>query len=260
MDYLIILLSGLIQGITEFLPISSSGHLLILGNIFNLKNNFEIAVLLNIGTLGALVYCSRQTLFDIGRQISSHDWQLFLKLLVSLLPAGLLGFFLTDFFKGLAEEVWLIAIMLFFVGCLMLFKPPAVKIQDLKDIKWSQALIIASAQALALIPGTSRAGITILVALWLGFKKEVAINWSFLLAIPIMTGALLRILMTTEGARFVIEHPLLVLVGNVVAFIIGLFALQFLISLVRKYSLKPFGFYRIGLAVVLLSLVMWKGF
>ena len=260
MDYLIILLSGLIQGLTEFLPISSSGHLFILGHLFGLENNFEIAVLLNIGTLGALLYYSRQTLLDIGRQISAHNWQLFLKLLVSLLPAGLLGFFLTDFFKGLAEEIWLIAAMLFFVGCLMLLKLPAPKVEDLQDIKWSQVAIIACAQALALIPGTSRAGATILAALWLGLQKELAIRWSFLLAIPLMLGAILRILMTPEGARFVIEQPELVFLGNVVAFIIGSFALRFLISLVRRHSLKPFGFYRIGLAVVLLGLVMWKGF
>ena len=251
-DWLILLL-GILQGLTEFLPISSSAHLLLLGNLSDLSYNFEVAVLLNGGTLAALIYWNRQLLKELIAQLGSNDYQLAGKLAVAILPAGLLGFLLTDFFKDLAEQIPVILIMLAGIGTLMFFKPPTAQTKTLSQLSWLQASLIGGLQALALIPGTSRSGITILAGLWLGLQQEVAIRWSFLLAIPLVTGAILRILMTAEAQTFVTEQALLLMAGNILAFGVSLLALRWLLQLVRRWSLRPFGYYRWSLALVILG-------
>lgn len=251
--YLTVLILGILQGITEFLPISSSAHLLLLGQVSGLDNSFELAVLLNIGTLAALIYHYRFDLKHIGRQIAGNDWRIFFKLLVSVVPIALVGFFATDFFKSLSDNILVMSAMLVGVGILMFLPIPRVRVKKFKAITWSQTLAVAGLQTLALVPGTSRSGITILSGLWLGFKKDLAVTWSFLLAIPLVAGAVVRVALTPDGFQFVIDHPWEVFLGNLAAFVVGLLALRFLVSLLKKYSLKPFGYYRIILSLILLS-------
>ena len=258
MQWLVILVIGVIQGITEFMPVSSSAHLLVAGNLLELADNFEIYVLVNIGTLGALIWFSRKILLKILRQTFSGSYQLLAKVVVSTLPAGLLGFFLADIFRELSENLYLLVAMLIVVGVLMLFNPPPTRTKkiDLEDISWRQVLAIAFAQPLALIVGTSRAGITILAGIWAGLKRELAVTWSFLIAIPLVTGAVLRVVFSATGAAFISREFVLVVSINLVSFLVGIFAISFLIRILQKHSLRPFGIYRIGLGLVLLGLLL----
>ena len=258
MEWLLIVLAGIIQGITEFMPVSSSGHLLVLGNFFDLLNNFELYVLINIGTLGALVWYSRRTLGRLVQSVADGQYQLLAKLFVGILPAGVLGWFLADFFRFLGNNLYLLVAMLISIGVLMLFRQPRPKIvtDDLADIPWPKVLIIGSAQALALIPGTSRAGVTILTGLWTGLKQELAVSWSFLLAIPVIAGAVIRVLLSFEGAEFVSKQFGLVIAINIVSFLVGIFAISFLIKILQNHSLRPFGIYRIFFGLILLALLL----
>ena len=255
---MIIIFTGIIQGITEFMPVSSSGHLLVLGNLLDFSNNFELYVLVNIGTLGALIWFCRRTLLEVFQATVHGEYQFLAKVIVGILPAGLLGFFLADLFKLLSENLYILVAMLIIVGAMMLFRPPQPKpaITDLSDIPWPKVLIIGVAQALALIPGTSRAGITILAGLWTGIKQELAVTWSFLLAIPLVTGAVLRVVLSFDGAEFISKQLGLVILTNLVSFFVGIFAISFLIKILQNHSLRPFGIYRIFFGLVLLALLL----
>lgn len=260
MEWLIILLIGAIQGVTEFMPVSSSAHLLIVGDLFNLADNFELYVLANLGTLGALILFTRKDLWRIIRQVLEGDYNVISKLGVSMLPAGLLGFFLADFFKVLSDNLYVLIAMLLIVGVLMIIKPPTVKHEagdlEFSDISWPQVLGIAFAQTLALIPGTSRAGITILGGLWLGLKQDLAVKWSFLLAIPLVSGAILRVALSSSGAEYISREFILIVVVNLASFIVGLLAISFLLKILKNHSLRPFGFYRVLLSLTLLGLLL----
>ncbi|MCY4088992.1 MAG: undecaprenyl-diphosphate phosphatase [Candidatus Saccharibacteria bacterium] len=256
MEYLLSLSWGMIQGLTEFLPISSSAHLLLVSQFFEFEKSFEAYVLLNIGTLAALIFFLRGILKSILQDLKQGDWQLVLKIVISTLPAGLLGFWLIDFINNLSSYWVILILMLSLGGILMLFTtPPKVKVADLSAISWRQTLLIASAQALALIPGTSRSGATILTGLWLGFKKDLAVKWSFLLALPLISGAVLRVWLSPSGWELIEQGWLLILIGNLVAFGIGLITIHFLIKIVETRSLKIFGIYRLVLAGSLLILL-----
>ena len=258
MEWLLILLAGLVQGITEFIPVSSSGHLVLVGSLFDFGANFELYVLANIGTLGALIWFSRREILDLTSRVANGDYNLLLKILVGILPAGLLGLFLTDFFKWLSGHLYVLVFMLIAVGILMLFRPPPVtdKAIEPDDIGWKKISLIGLVQALALVPGTSRSGITILAGLWTGLKQDLAARWSFLMSIPLVAGAVLRVLITPDGAEFVTRQFTFVLVANLVSFVVGMAAITLLMRILSKRSLKPFGIYRIGLGVVLLGLLL----
>ena len=148
--------------------------------------------------------------------------------------------------------------MLIIVGVLMLFKPPSPKSKEvnLGSITWPQVLIIAFAQALALIPGTSRAGITILAGLWVGLKQSQAVVWSFLLAIPVISGAVLRVVFSIDGLEFIEREFTLIVLVNLVSFIVGILSITFLLKILKNHSLKPFGLYRVLFGMILLGLLL----
>ena len=187
MEWLNALMVGILQGVSEFIPVSSSAHLLVFDRLLGLAASFEFYVLVNIGTLAALISFNRHLLLDIVRQCLSGSFALAGRLFVSTLPAAILGFFLADFFKLLNTNLYILVAMLILVGLLMLPRPPQPKKSsiDFQDLPWRHVLAIGGAQSLALIAGTSRSGITILSGLWLGLKQDMAVTWSFLLAIPI---------------------------------------------------------------------------
>ena len=253
-----IFLAGVIQGVTEFIPVSSSGHLLLVGGLFDFGNAFELYVLANIGTLGALIWFSRQEIAGLSGRTVNGDYGALLKILLGILPAGLLGFFLTDFFKWLSGHLYLPVVMLVAVGILMLFKPPPAtdEAAEPADIGWKKVCLIGLAQALALVPGTSRSGATILAGLWAGLKQDLAARWSFLMSIPLVAGAVLRVLVSPAGAEFVSRQFVLVLAANLISFVVGLAAIALLMKILSKRSLRAFGIYRISLGAVLLGLLL----
>ena len=256
MEYLLSVFWGIIQGLTEFLPVSSSAHLLLISQLFDFEQSFEAYVLLNIGTLAALLVFLRQPLWQIFQDLLQGNLQLFLKILISTLPAGLLGFWLVDYIDSLTSDWLVVAFMLSLGGIIMLFKIPfKPRVADLSSISWSHSLLIAGAQALALIPGTSRAAATILAGLWLGFQQKLAVQWSFILALPLISGAVLRVWLSPSGWALIEQDWLLILIGNFIAFAVGLGAIHLLMKIIQTQSLRIFGVYRFILAASLLILL-----
>ena len=254
MDWLIALFLGAVEGLVEFLPISSSAHLTIVNRWLDLGQGFELFVLLHLGALGALLWHCRRILIEISRQILKGDLRLFLQILVGTLPAGLLGLFAFEFVRNLEGNILLLAIMVGAVGLLMLLPTPVAKQSEIKNLEWKTALGVGGLQALALIPGVSRSGITILTGLHLGMERQLALLWSFLLAIPLLAGAGIRVMISDQGMNYLTDNLLMVVVGNLTALVVGLLAIKGLLAIVGKYGLKPFGFYRLGLSALLLTL------
>lgn len=257
MTYPDAIILGLIQGITEFIPVSSSGHLIVTSRLLgNGGNTFNFDVILNIGTLLALVIYFRGQLWGLITEWRRQR-RLTLAIILSTLPAVVLGFLLQPVFETHARSVWLVIVLLAVVGLAMIGadrlpeRPSKLIPPSRKD-----AVIIGIAQSFALIPGVSRSGATILGARVLGFNNERAARYSFLIAIPIITGALLKVGMSEEGMELLREHSGLVVAGNIASAVGGLFAIAFMLRLLQRIGLRYFGIYRLILAFLLLLLTM----
>ena len=254
---------GFVQGLTEFLPVSSSGHLVIVGHFFSSEiDRFKFDILLNVGSLAALIwYCRLQLKTLFSNLFNRRQFDVATKLALGTLPAAVFGLLLTDQIAQLGDQVLVVVSMLTLVGGLMVVTAPGRPTQpppgQLPTISYPQAALIGVAQALALIPGTSRAAITILVGLWLGLSLTSAVHWSFLLAIFIITGALVRVVFSWEGLEFIVGNWSAVLVGNIISFIAALIAIKYLLDILNRSGLRPFGWYRLGLGVVLIGLLVF---
>jgi undecaprenyl-diphosphatase len=262
MAILTIIILGIIQGVTEFLPVSSSGHVLIFSRLLNNPSSFAFDVLVSFGTLLAIIVYYRKRLVQIAQDIfARHDLRLVMSLIVATVPAVVVGFFMQDFISTYLHSTQVAIIMLFVIGIVMIWsekwqpKPNLPANKDLANVTYAQALLIGLAQTVSLISGSSRSGVTILAALRLGFNKEKAAEWSFLMAIPVIFGASLKVLVSDEGQKFVSNNLPAFVVSNVAAFISGMLAIHVLLKLLKKKGLYWFGWYRVILAVVLLLLV-----
>jgi undecaprenyl-diphosphatase len=265
MHWLTVIILGFVQGVTEFIPVSSSGHLVIAQHLLGNSSSFELDVLLNFGTLLALVIYFRKRIFGIISDVFiRRDFHLVFKLIVATIPALAVGFLFQGFIENSLQGPWIVVIMLTVVGVLMIMsknwqpkKALAVN-NDLHKASYKHSLLIGLAQCVSLISGTSRSGSTILAALKLGYSKEKAAEWSFLMGIPIILGASLKILAGHKGMDYVQTYPLEFLVANVVSFISGMAAIHYLMKLLQQKGLYWFGWYRLALAVVLIILISVK--
>ena len=257
---------GAIQGVTEFLPISSSAHLVVIPWIFKMDegniHKLTYDVVLHFGTLVSLlvVYAGRLAAVcrDDFRRAREGAFRrcLLLKIAVATIPAGVAGLLLKDIIETRLRAPYITVFTLIAVSLLMLFAErmqTGRKEGDEADISFGFALAIGVAQAIALVPGISRSGITITAAMLLGMRRSDAVDFSFLLSIPIVLGVSLY-----EGRHVSFGGPesSLYLVGALSAFVFGTISLKFLIGYLRKHSLDVFAYYRIGLAalIALLSL------
>jgi undecaprenyl-diphosphatase len=252
---------GLVQGITEFLPISSSGHLVIVSTLLGVNDAFTFDVLLNFGSLTALIVYYRHRIWSIISKIfKDKDWGLSLKVVVATIPAVAIGLTFTDLIERFNGMIWVVIAMLIIVGVLMIIAGDANENADNrpieKSVSWKVAISTGLAQACALIPGVSRSGITILTGMRNNLSAEKAAEFSFLLAIPIIAGASLKILLSHEGIALIQNNMAAFLVGNIVCFISGILAINFLIKLISKRGLKDFGWYRVISALVLIVLIL----
>ena len=258
-----LIIFGLIQGLTEFVPISSSGHLAIVGQFLGeTENQLVSSVLVNIGTWLALIWATRPTLLALIGQAGFGRWRLLAKLVVATLPAVVVGWLAVDWLVGLNEQPLVFIIMLTGVGLLMLLTPKPTQVaqsttlSDLdQQVSWLGALGIGSMQAVALIPGTSRSGVTILGGLMARLSPATAASWSFLMAVPVTFGAILRVLVFNGGSHQLIEHWPWFLVANLVSLVVGLLSIRWLLSILSRWSLRPFGWYRLVLGLVLVFLL-----
>ncbi len=269
MIYFQTILLALIQGITEFVPVSSSGHL-ILGHVFlqtEVLNSLAFDVALHVGTLISLIIYFYRDLakyakaFFTGRMKSLRECttneKLARMIIASIIPAGIIGYFFEDVIDVVLRSPFVVVGMLV-VGALLFFlvERYGKQSQQAQDLTWRSLSVIACAQALALIPGTSRSGITITAGMAMRLSREAAARFSFLMSVPIifLAGVKKTIdLLVYGGGGTSWEYYLL---GMLVAAISGYVAITWMLSFVQKHSLSWFGWYRIVLAGVVFSILV----
>ena len=272
-ELLKVIILGIIEGITEWLPVSSSGHILLFDSLWGLDQTdaFKEIFLyfVQAGAILAVIVLFFQKLcpFKLTQQANGADgapikrrlysdkqtWLLWAKIAVACIPAAVVGILF-----DMPDEPAIIAVTLIVYGIAFLFmesnKNKQFKVDDVHGITWVQALIIGGAQVLSVIPGTSRSGVTILAALLLGISRPAGAEFTFFLAIPVMLGAsLLKIVKNlSEVLAFGVEWVYL-LTGFAVAFAVSMLCIKFLMNFVKKHDFKVFGWYRIALGVVVLG-------
>lgn len=262
MEVLVAIILGAVQGATEFLPVSSSGHLVLFAKALGVESSFEFDVLVNFGTLIAMSYFFRRQLWQIIRDIIvQRRWDTARKLVLATLPAVLVGFFAQDIIATYLHSTWVVVIMLLSIGILMIrskkwsYNKELSVNKDVRQISLRQAFLIGLAQCVSLISGSSRSGTTILAGLKLGISRQKAAEWSFMMGIPIIFGASMKVLLSEEGQQYIQGHFTEFLVANITSFISGLIAVTFFMKILQKHGLHWFGWYRVLLAGVLILLL-----
>ena len=258
------ILLGIIQGITEWLPISSTGHLILFASIWPIEpaQFFEVfKVVIQFGSILAVLVLYYQKLNPFDKRKTKtkkkQTLQLWSKVIVGVIPAAVIGFLFDDIIEGYLSKNFVIAVALITYGIIFILiekHQRQEKIRTLEQVDYFSALKIGFFQCLALIPGTSRSGATILGGLYCGCSRTVASEFSFFLAIPVMFGAsLLKVIKYfVNVGLFSLSQLVLLFVGTIVAFIVSLFAIKALLNYVKKHDFTVFGWYRIILGIFLI--------
>lgn len=261
------ILYGIVEGITEWLPISSTGHMILLEEIMpmNVSKSFwsMFLVVIQLGAILAVVVLYWNKIFPFkknkeGKYTSVKSiWILWSKILVATIPAAIIGLALDDWIDAHLYNGFVVAIMLILVGVAFIYienrnKDMRPSVNSLSALSYKDALIIGLFQVVAaVLPGTSRSGATIVGGLMIGVSRAVAAEFIFFLAIPVMFGASLLKLVKFGLAFSVLEFFILV-IGMVVAFFVSIFVIRFLMSYIKKHDFKVFGWYRIVLGAFVL--------
>lgn len=253
------LILGIVQGLTEFIPVSSSGHLVLLHDWLGVtQSGLAFDVALHFGTLMALLLFFRKDIVKllVGVVKGGVQRRLALILAAATIPAIFAGILLSDLADSTFRSTRLVAMNLIIVAILMLvaerYYRRHQKKTELEQISAKQGLAIGVAQAIALVPGTSRSGITITTGLFAGLDRVAATRFSFLLGIPAMAGAILKIFVLDGGASQVADQPGIFFVGIIAAFLSGLVAIAFMLRYLAKHTLDAFAYYRIAMGVLVL--------
>ncbi len=264
MSYFDSAILGFVQGLTEFIPVSSSAHLLIVREWLGVNDSSGLAfdAVLQLATILAVLIYFRKDLWHIfvsailwvfRKEVLQSDKNMILAIVVGTIPAVIAGIFLENYMESVFRSTSLVAVTLV-LGSIIFFVAEKQSVW-IGEISWKKGLLIGCFQCLALIPGMSRSGMTISGGLFAGLSREAAARFSFLLAFPIITGSGLKKLVdiTQEGLLSTIGPSLLL--GSFIAFLVGLAAIHFLIKFLKSHTLKSFAWYRIGLALALLFLL-----
>ncbi len=249
MSYTEAIISGIVQGLTEFLPVSSSGHLVVLHHFFGYNQpQFTFDIFLHIGTLFAVLVYFRRDIIDMLKRRP----RLLIYVILATIPTALIGFLFIDFVEGLFQNIKLVGLMLFVTaGFLFIADKVSTSKGNRGKLSWVKAIGIGVIQGLAIAPGISRSGSTISSGILFGLDKNEAIRFSFLLAIPAILGALILQLIRT-GGRVVLTSQMLI--GSSLAFAVGLLSIYILIKSVINAKLKYFAIYCILVGGALLIL------
>lgn len=253
---------GLLQGLTEFIPVSSSGHLVIGQYFFSGASDHLFLEWINLGTLLALVIFFRKRLIEIFLDITKKkNTRLLRNILITAIPAGVIGFIFADFIAETPFFNSIITVLctLVVVGILMvvLDKLPILSsVKSGEKLPAGRALIVGLVQIFALIPGVSRSGSTIIAGRVMGLNAREAAEYSFLASLPIMCGVTLKLLASSTDRQYFIDHAGMLLLSNGVAFVSGWLAVGFLMNYLSRHSLAAFGWYRIGLAAVVALILL----
>lgn len=258
---------GIVQGITEWLPISSTGHLILANQLLGLKQSSDFInlflVVIQFGSILAVVTLYFHKLNPFSPRKTTEEkketWTMWLKVIVSVIPAAVIGLLLDNIIEDYLSTPLVVAITLILYGIFFILvekRKREPKVTSISEMSYKTALIIGFCQVLAMIPGTSRSGATILGAVLIGTSREVAAEFSFFLAIPVMFGAsLLRTVkyFIENGASFPNGGMWILIVGTAVSYIVSVFAIRFLMSYIRKHDFSAFGYYRIILGIIIIA-------
>ncbi len=253
---------GLTQGLTEFIPISSSGHLVIVQQLFSGASDHTFLEFINIGTLLALLVYFWKRIVAICQDVFiKKNYILARNILITAIPAGAVGFFLSDFIDAspFFGSLVVVTCTLAIVGVIMVIVeklPKASPVESGEKLSPLRAFIIGIVQMFALIPGVSRSGSTIITGRLMGLNPAAAAEYSFLASLPIMIGVTLKVFVKSSDRAYFFDHLPMLTVSNLVAFVSGLIAVGFLMRYLAHHSLAVFGWYRIGLAAVLAVILL----
>lgn len=270
LGYLKVVIIGIVEGITEWLPISSTGHMILIEEFMplNLSDEFMemFNVVIQLGAILAVVtlFFGKLNPWAPSKSVEQkkETWDLWGKVIVAVLPAAVLGVLFDDWFDEHFYKASVVAIMLILYGILFVIvetinKTRTFAIQDFSALSYKTAFIIGLFQILALIPGTSRSGVTILGAMIIGCSRYVSAEFTFYLAIPVMAGASgLKLVKYFLGGAVLNQTEIIVLVlGSAVAYVVSVFAIKFLMGYIKKNNFEIFGYYRIVLGALILGVM-----
>ena len=262
------LILGTVQGLTEFLPVSSSGHLILAREVLgiNVAGGLAFDAILQLGTILAVFVYFRTTIFNLifrdgirmvtgrSKEVKKEDRNLLLGLIIGTIPAFFAGLLLEDLMDSTFRSAEIVAVTLI-LGSLLFFIAEKFAAQKDTNPNLNQSWWVGVFQALALVPGVSRSGATISGGLLLGLTRESAARLSFLLSLPIITGSgLKKLIDLVQAGTFDAEWTTLI-VGFATAFLVGFACIRFLLDYLKKHTLAVFAWYRIALAVLVLILV-----
>lgn len=270
------ILIAIVEGLTEFLPVSSTGHMIIAQHLLGVSSTDFVkafTVIIQFGAILSVVCLYWKRFFVLNTSLSLvqrqsgvlmrwvYQLDFYTKLLVAFLPAAIIGFLFSDVIDALMENVYVVAIMLVVGGVFMIFTdnifPPR---EQSPEMTYKRSFIVGCFQCIAMIPGVSRSMATIVGGMSQGLTRKDAAEFSFFLAVPTMFAAtcykVLKLLMTEGGKEILLNNFTTLLIGNVVAFLVALLAIKFFISFVSKYGFVAFGWYRVVVGVLILLLLV----
>ena len=264
LDVLIAVILGIVEGITEWLPISSTGHMILVEQFLHMSTSHEFnsmfRVVIQLGAIMAVVVLYFNKLNPFSKRKSAKQKRntinLWCKIVVACLPAAVIGLLFDDILDKYLYNYVVVALMLIIYGIFFILiekknEHTRPQITKLTELTYQMALIIGGFQVLALIPGTSRSGATIIGGILLGCSRELASEYTFFLAVPVMFGASL-LKLVKHGFAFTGVEVAIMIVGMLVAFAVSIFAIKFLMQYIKKHDFKAFGWYRIVLGVIVL--------
>ena len=276
------ILIAIVEGLTEFLPVSSTGHMIIAQSLLGVESNEFVkafTVIIQFGAILSVIVLYWKRFFHINKDIPErlqgnkeersfllwikrllHRYDFYRKLFIAFIPAAILGFLLDDYIDELLESVFVVAVMLVVGGILMLFVDKWFNNpKEEQQMSSKNAFIIGCFQCIAMIPGVSRSMATIVGGMTRGFTRKSAAEFSFFLAVPTMAAAtgykLLKLITSPTGFELLKDNIAVLVIGNIVAFVVAMLAIKFFIGFISKYGFKLFGWYRILVGGALLILL-----
>ena len=258
---------AIVEGITEFLPISSTGHMIITSSLMHIKDDFKTTyeVAIQLGAILAVVVLYWRKFFDFTK------WKFYIKLIIAVIPALLLGFLLSDYIDKLLDSPTTVAISMLVGGIVLLFIDNVFNkhtIDREENISYGRAFIIGIWQCIAMIPGVSRSAASIIGGMQQKFTRQVAAEFSFFLAVPTMFAATAHSIFLKDweiggvkekGYEIIVanrDNTIAFIIGNLMAFFVAILAIRFFISFLKKKGFKIFGWYRIIIGALLLILLL----
>ena len=247
---------AIVEGLTEFLPVSSTGHMIIAQKLLAMQSTEFVKVFtvnIQFGAILSVIVLYWKRFFQ--------TWDFYWKLLIAVLPALVIGFLFSEKIDSLLENVMVVAVMLVVGGVFMLFVDKWFNHPDEdQEMDWKRSLKIGFYQCIAMIPGVSRSMATIVGGMTTKLSRKNAAEFSFFLAVPTMAAAsgykLLKLIMDPNAASMLSENLVTLLIGNLVAFLVAMAAIKFFITFLTKYGFKAFGYYRIVVGLIIIVLVL----